>query len=128
MPWSVHVFVNPRAPRDGDPKRRVCLVQRLITIQESNVGRYDLSTLAHSWMVRVVLLSVHFIAGRSIILYAIATSCHLSWETAMCMLIDLPLEHKISRSALLLPSGASHAPKLRFPSDVLLCSIGTHVV
>ena len=46
----------------------------------------------------------------------------------MCILIDLPLEYKISRSALLLPSGASHAPKLHFSLDGLLCSIVTHIV
>ena len=46
----------------------------------------------------------------------------------MCMLIDLPLEYKMSRSALLLPSGTSHAPKLHFSLDGLHCSIVTHIV
>ena len=44
------------------------------------------------------------------------------------MLIDLPLEYRVSKSALLLPSGASHAPMLRFSLDGLLCSIVAHIV
>ena len=74
------------------------------------------------------MLSVCIIAERGIILYTIATLSPLSWDTGVCMLIDLPLEYKISRSALLLPSEASHAPKLHFSLYVLLCSIGTHIV
>ena len=60
IPWSVYVSVNPKAPKEGGPKRRRRFVFLLKPIFDRNIERYNWSMMSHSFLENVVPQSGYF--------------------------------------------------------------------
>ena len=124
VPWSIHVFVKPSAPKDEGPKVRSWFVYLLTPMCGWNEGWNYLSNCLTFLNGSIVLFKAFVIAGLWIHSYAMLICSHCGMWCWKLVNMEMPLLQLIFRSAVLSLSGDSNALLLQDSSDVLHCRPG----